>query len=215
MRPFPFAPFAAAVLLFTATGAAAQGGHTEFRYGADLFTSGIDPVAADSAHVGSRTYGFQVTGNLVAFRVLSLNADGGMLLMSDEAPFTQETNRGEQRSSVDAGMASLSAGVLTPPVSTGGAKPLALSAGVNAGSTWLTVARGITDCADCHSEKVNVRAGGFWEPVVLIGMGRGALSARYRTYVGGSDFRNALMIGYTTGPRPRKAQPTPAAAPSP
>lgn len=202
-------------LLFAATDGLAQGKPRDFRYGADLIATGIDAVAADSAGVGDRAFGFLVTGNLVAARVLSLNAEGGVILMSDEAPFTQETNMGERTSGVGAGMASLSAGLRTPQVSMGGSRPFPLSAGVNAGTTWVHATRTITDCVDCHGEGVKVRAGRFWEPVVQVSVGRGALSARYRTYVGDSDFQRALMIGYTTAVRRPEGAPAPAATPTP
>lgn len=183
-----------AALLLAATSATAQ---SVPRFGLDLITTGMDAATADSAGVGSRAWGVQLTGGLLAYRVLALNAEGALLLMSDEAPFTQETNRGEKTSGVGAGMGSVSLGLRTPPVAVGGARPLFLSAGVNGGRSWMNVTRTITQCIDCHGETVEVQAGTFWEPVVELGNGRGSFTARYRVYGGESDLQNALMIGYT------------------
>jgi hypothetical protein len=214
MRPSLTLCFTAG-FLFAATDVLAQAKPGDFRYGADLIATGIDAVAAESAGVGDRAFGFLITGNLIAARVLSLNAEGGFIFMSDEAVFTQETTRGERSSGVGAGMGSLSAGIRTPQVWPGASRPFPLSAGVNAGTTWVHATRSIAECVDCHDEDVNVRAGRFWEPVVQVSMGRGALSARYRTYVGDSDFQSAVMIGYTTAVRPREGGPAPAPATSP
>ena len=202
--------FTAFACLFSALhvvhfGAAAQDMPVAPRIGFDLFTSGIKQVAADSAGIGSRAWGAQVTGSLTAFRVLSLNAEGGIIVVSDEAEFSQETNLGERTSGVAAGIGTLSAGLQTPPLSLGGPKPLFLSAGVNGGRSWLDMNRTISQCIDCHSEDVNVQAGNFWEPLLQISTGRGTFSARYRMYGGDSDFQDALMIGYSvvTGRRAR------------
>ncbi|HEX9937374.1 MAG TPA: hypothetical protein VGB15_09630 [Longimicrobium sp.] len=213
MRCIPsIACLSAALLLSTSGTAAAQAGsHVETRLGLELVSSGIEPVAADSAGIGSRAWGVQVTGSLIAFRVLSLNAEGGIIGMSDEQPFTQETNQGEKTSGVAAGMGTLSAGLRTPPLSLGGEKPFHLSAGVNAGRSWVDVNRDITYCYNCHAEDVQVQAGSFVEPVLQVGAGRGALIARYRMYSGDSDFTDALMLGYTIStrrPAPKPAEAT-------
>jgi hypothetical protein len=199
MRSITSAACLSAALLLGTTGtAAAQGrSNVETRFGLDLISSGIETVAADSAGVGSRAWGVQVTGNLIAFRVLSLNAEGGVIGMSDEAAFTQETTQGEQTSGVAAGMGTLSAGLRTPPLSLGGERPFHVSAGVNAGRSWVDVNRTITYCVDCHSEDVEVRAGNFVETMLQVGIGRGAMMARYRMYGGNSDFTDALIVGYT------------------
>jgi hypothetical protein len=198
IRAFAALACLSAALQIVHSDARAQGRTTETRIGFDLLTSSIKPVAADSAGIGSRAWGAQVTGSLIAFRVLSLNAEGGIIGVSDEASFTQETNLGERTSGVAAGMGTLSAGLRTPPFSTGGPAPFFLSAGVNGGRSWLDMNRTISQCIDCHGEDVAVRAGTFWEPLLQVGTGRGALSARYRMYGGDSDFQDALMIGYST-----------------
>lgn len=204
MRVSTSAACLSAALLLATSSASAQSAP---RFGFDLITTGMDAVTADSAGVGSRAWGVQLTGGLLVYRVLALNAEGALLLMSDEAPFTQETTQGEKTSGVGAGMGSVSAGLRTPPLAVGGAKPLFLSAGVNAGNSWLNVTRTITHCVDCHGETVEVRAGTFWEPVVEVGNGRGAFTARYRVYGGESDLQNALMIGYTFAAPRRGSQP--------
>lgn len=200
-----------AALLLAANGAAAQvqaeapaqvpvrAQTTEYRGGLNLMTSAIDPIAADSAGVGHRAYGLQIAGSLVTYRVLSLNAEGGMVMMTDEAAFTENTTQGEKTSGVAAVIGSVSAGLHTPPISLGGSSPSTLSAGVNAGQTFLHVSRTISNCNDCRRESVNIGAGSFWEPVVTVGLPRGAVYARYRTYLGGSDFNDALTIGYSVG----------------
>ena len=218
MRTIPIGLSAA--LLLAASGAAAQAAPTQTLIGFDLTTSAIDPIAADSAGVGHRAFGLQINGSIIAYRMLSLSAEGGIIGMSDEAAFTQETNQGEKTSGVAAGIGTVSAGLRTPPVALGGPKPVTFSAGLNAGHSFLHVTRTITNCVDCHGEDVNLRAGSFWEPVVTLGVGPGAISARYRTYLGGSDFADALMVGYSIVPARRKPaaenQPTadsPPAAP--
>lgn len=205
MRKFTFAACLAGSLLLLGDGTAAAQTRLPYepRFGLELITSGIDPVAADSAGIGSRAWGVQITSNVIVFRVLSLNAEGGIVGMSDEAPFTQETTQGEKTSGVAAGMGTLSTGLRTPPLSLRGPDPLTLSAGVNAGRSWIDVNRNITHCYDCHAEDVRVQAGSFWEPVVQLGIGRGTVSARYRRYLGGSDFKDALMIGYSVTPSRR------------
>jgi hypothetical protein len=212
MRVTTSAACLAAGLLLAANGAGAQERQQVVpQYGLDLITTGIEPFAADRAGVGSRAWGVQLTGGLVAYRVLSLNVDGGILLMSDERPFTQETTQGEKTSGVGAGIGSVSAGLRTPPLALGGANPRFLSAGVNAGRSWMNVTRTITHCVDCHGEDVRVRAGTFWEPVLEVGNGRGSVTARYRVYAGDSDVQNALMLGVTVAPR-RAVKPVEAAA---
>jgi hypothetical protein len=212
MRVTTSAACLAAGLLLAASGAGAQERqHVVPQYGLDFITTGIEPLAADSAGVGHRWWGVQLTGGVLAFRVLSLNVDGGILLMSDERPFTQETNQGEKTSGVGAGIGSVSAGLRTPPISLGGTSPRFLSVGVNAGRSWLHATRTITHCIDCHGEDVRVQAGTFWEPMVEVGNGRGAVTARYRVYAGDSDVQNALMIGVTVA-RPRTLPPVEAAA---
>jgi hypothetical protein len=210
MRVFTSAACLSAVLL-AANGATAQQRPTEFRAGLEFITSGIDPVAADSAGIGSRAYGVQLTGSLIVFRVLSLNAEGGAVGMSDEAPFTQGTTMGDRTSGVTAGLGTLSAGLRTPRVSLGGEggeRPLLVSAGVSAGRTWMNVHRSISQCPDCHSEDVDVRAGSFWEPMLQVDIGKGAAAhARYRTYLGDSDFKNALVIGYSVAAGRRTPEP--------
>jgi hypothetical protein len=152
--------------------------------GLDLITGAIEGGAAAGAGTGSRAYGAQLRLGLTARRVLTLSTDLGIVGMSDEQAFSQETTGGEMTSGVAAGMGSLALGVRTPPLGTGGASPATVSAGVNAGYTLLHATRTITNCADCHGEDVALRAGAFWE-------------ARYRTYQGRSDIRDALVIGGT------------------
>ena len=188
-----------AALLLAANAVHAQTRTRTIEYGGgmDLITSAINPVAADSAGVGHRAYGLQITASAITHRILSLNAEGGMVLMSDEAAFTQNTNQGEKTSGVGALIGTLSAGLRTPPVDVGEATPTTLSAGVNLGQSFLHVSRTITDCSDCHREGVDLRAGSFWEPIVTVETPRGALHARYRSYLGASDVNDALIIGFT------------------
>lgn len=186
-------------LLLATSGAAAQSRSPfETTIGFDLITSVIETAAADSAGVGSRAWGFQIPASVTAFRVLALNADGGLLFLSDEQAFTQETNVGERTSGVSAGTLALSAGLRTPLLSLGGEQQLFVSAGANAGRNFVNVSRSIAQCVDCHTEDVEVRAGNFWEGVLHVVPGRGTISARYRVYTGDSNFRNALMVGYST-----------------
>lgn len=198
------------LLLATPGAAAAQSrSPVETMIGFDLITSGIETTAADSAGVGSRAWGFQIPVSVTAFRVLTLNADGGLLFLSDEQAFTQETNVGEKTSGVSAGTLALSAGLRTPMLSLGGEQPLSVSAGVNAGRNFVNVDRSIAQCVDCHSEDVQVHAGNFWEGVLHVVPGRGTISARYRKYTGDSNFRDALMVGYSTPlrrPAPRTVE---------
>ncbi|HEX8670985.1 MAG TPA: hypothetical protein VF710_03815 [Longimicrobium sp.] len=204
-------------LLLATSGAAAQNrSPVETMIGFDLITSGIETAAADSAGVGSRAWGFQIPASVTAFRVLTLNADGGVLFLSDEQAFTQETNLGERTSGVSAGTLALSAGLRTPMLSLGGEQPLFVSAGVNAGRNFVNVNRSIAQCVDCHTEDVRVRAGNYWEGVLHVAPGRGTISARYRAYSGDSNFRDALMIGYSIPLRGLVRKPeTPPTEPSP
>lgn len=196
MRVFVSATCLCVLQLLAAGGTGAQAKQqVVFTLGADVISNGIDPAAAKNAGVGSRASGLQLTGGMTAFKVLSVNLEGGIVGMSDEAPFTQETTRGEQTSGVAAGMGSLSVGLRTPALSLGGERPVTLSAGVNAGHTLLDVTRTITNCAGCHGEIVGMEAGSFWEPVVQVGRGRGMVNARYRTYTGDSNFQDALILG--------------------
>jgi hypothetical protein len=213
MRVFVSATCLCVLQLLAAGGAGAQAKQqVVFTLGADLISNSIDPVAAENAGVGSRASGLQLTGGLTAFKVLSVNLEGGIVGMSDEAPFTQETTQGEKTSGVAAGMGSLSVGLRTPPLSLGGERPVMLAAGVNAGHTLLDVTRTITNCADCHGESVGVEAGNFWEPVVQLGRGRAMVNARYRTYTGDSNFQDALILGLAVTVE-RKAKPASPPAP--
>jgi len=211
--------FTCLTLLLATSGAAAAQNRSpvETMIGFELITVGIETAAADSAGVGSRAWGIQMPASVTAFRVLTLNADGGLLFLSDEQAFTQETNVGERTSGVSAGTLALSAGLRTPVLSLGGEQPLLVSAGVNAGRNFVNVERSIAQCVDCHSEDVRVRAGNFWEGVLHVVPGSGTISARYRKYSGDSNFRDALMIGYSTPlrrPGPRTSE-TPPPEPSP
>jgi len=164
------------------------------RWGFDLVTGAIDGVAAQNAGTGDRLWGAQFSLGITAYRVLSVTGDFGIVGMSDEAPFTQETNQGSKTSGVAAGMGTLALGLRTPPV---GTRNVDVSAGVSAGATWLHVTRTITYCADCHGEDVELGAGEFVEPGLHITSGRRGISARYRMYGSGSDVQDALMIGLT------------------
>jgi hypothetical protein len=166
--------------------------------GFDLLTSAIQDEAAQGAGTGSRAYGGQLRLGLTAHRVLTLSTDLGIVGMSDEYAFTQETTHGEKTSGVAAGMGSLALGVRTPPLAVDGTGRRTVSTGVNAGYTLLHVTRTITDCTDCHGEDVPLRAGPYWEAVLdVVPGGRWGVSARYRTYGGPSDLRDALVIGGT------------------
>jgi hypothetical protein len=166
------------------------------RWGFDLVTGAIDGTAAEQAGTGSRLWGAQVSLGITAHRVLTVTGDFGIVGMSDEAAFTQETNQGSKTSGVAAGMGSLALGLRTPPLSLG-ARDAAISAGASAGATWLHVTRTITNCSNCHGEDVELGAGTFVEPGVHLTSGRRGISARYRLYGGGSDVQDALMIGLT------------------
>ncbi|HEU0076194.1 MAG TPA: hypothetical protein VFQ76_01020 [Longimicrobiaceae bacterium] len=164
--------------------------------GFDLLSSAIADGAAHDAGTGTRAYGAQLHLGLAAFRVLTVSTDLGIVGMSDEREFTQETTHGEKTSGVAAGVGSLALGLRTPRIAVGGKAPATVSAGVNAGYTLLHVTRTITDCVDCHGEDVPLRAGAFWETGLEVAPGsRWGISARYRTYQGRSDLRDALMIG--------------------
>ena len=183
--------------------------------GLDLLSGAIADGAAHDAGTGTRAYGVQLRLGAAAFRVLTVSTDLGIVGMSDEREFTQETTHGEKTSGVAAGVGSLALGLRTPRLAVGG--KATLSAGVNAGYTLLHVTRTITDCVDCHGEDVPLRAGAFWETGLEVAPGsRWGISARYRTYQGQSDLRDALMIGGVVripGPAPRRAaaegQPSP------
>jgi hypothetical protein len=168
----------------------------ERRYGFDLLTGAIEPGAAETAGTGDRLYGAQFSVGIIAYRVLSVSGDFGIVGMRDEAQFTQETNMGKRSSGVAAGMATLAVGLRTPPLGLG-IRDAAVSAGVSAGRSWMDVNRDIGNCMDCHAEDVRLAAGEFWEPGVHLTWGRHGISARYRSYHGTSDVRDALMIGLT------------------
>lgn len=166
--------------------------------GLDLITGAIDGGAAAGAGTGGRAYGGQLRLGLTARRVLTVSTDLGVVGMSDEHAFTQETTGGEMTSGVAAGMGSLALGLRTPPLGLGGKSAGTVSAGANAGYTLLHATRTITNCVDCHGEDVALRAGAFWEGVLeVVPGGRWGITARYRTYQGGSDIRDALVIGGT------------------
>lgn len=166
--------------------------------GFDLLTSTIQDEAARGAGTGSRAYGGQLHLGLTAHRFLTLSTDLGIVGMSDEYAFTQETTQGEKTSGVAAGMGSLALGVRTPPLAVDGTGRRTVSTGVRGGYTLLHVTRTITNCTDCHGEDVPLRAGPFWEAVLeVVPGGRWGVSARYRTYGGPSDLRDALVVGGT------------------
>ena len=93
----------ALLLAASGTAAAQNRAPVETTVGFELVTSSIEPLAADSAGIGSRAWGFQIPASAVALRVLSLNGDVGVLFMSDEAAFSQDTNLGERTSGVTGG----------------------------------------------------------------------------------------------------------------
>ncbi|HEX8432939.1 MAG TPA: hypothetical protein VF625_16755 [Longimicrobium sp.] len=196
---------AATLCVLLASGAEAQAERPVFRFGADLISTSIDDAAAKGAGVGSRATGLQLTGGVTVFKFLSANLEGGIVAMSDKAGFTQETTGGERSSGVAAGLGTLSLGLRTPPVGTGGARPAKLSAGVSAGHTLMDATRTISECYNCHGESVHVEAGSFWEPVMQLDIGRTSVNARYRAYTGGSDLRDALIVGFAVVARRRPA----------
>jgi hypothetical protein len=190
---------AGSLLLMGAESASAQSAPwLERRFGAELMAASVDGASAEAAGTGSRMWGAGINVGLIAYRVLSVTAEGGLLFTSDEAQFTQETTAGERSSGVGAGIGTLKAGLRTPPLSLGGEKPLSVSAGVNVGRSWMNVTRTITECTDCHSETVDIGAGSFWEPGLHVFSGRSGVDARYRVFRDGSDLRNALMVGWST-----------------
>jgi hypothetical protein len=176
--------------------AARPAGAIERRVGFELITGAIGGEAAEDAGTGSRLWGAQVNVAFTAYRVLSLSGDLGIVGMRDGRQFSQETTVGEQSSGVAAGMATLAAGVRTPPLALhAGEGAAAVSAGVSAGHSWLNANRTIANCYDCHGEDVQIGAGDFWEPALHVSWGRRVVSARYRMYGSGSDVRDAVMIG--------------------
>ncbi len=176
--------------------------------GFDLLTSAIEDGAAHEAGTGTRAYGAQFHLGLTAFRALTVRTDLGIVGMADEREFTQETTGGRKTSGVAAGVGTLAMGLRTPPLALGGKDPATVSVGVNVGYTLVHVTRTISNCSDCHGEDVPLRGGDFWESVLEVAPGtRWRVNARYRTYSGRSDLRNALMIGYTVGLRSAAARP--------
>lgn len=190
----------AGVCVLPPAGAAAQAQpQVDTRISLDLLTSSVEGDAAEAAGVGTHGYGIQVNGSVTAFRVLAISLDLGVLGLKDERQFRQNTTQGEKSSSIDAGMFSLAVGLRTPPLALEGPAGPHISAGVNAGYTGLDIDRTIAQCVDCHNENLSLRAGGFLEPAVHLTFGRGGVSARYRKYEGGSNFTDALMVGYSWG----------------
>lgn len=216
LRVAPATSLALFLLLGARVAAAQETPRTGVRLGIDLLTASVDEAAANEAGTGERMWGAQVNVGFNPLQFVTLRGDFGIVGVKDERAFSQETTGGERTSGVASGMATLAAGLRTPPLALGGAKPFSASAGVNVGHTFLNTTRTISQCIDCHGESVKIQAGSFWEPGVEVTRGRGGISARYRVYTGEADLRNALMIGYTTAirvPGRAKAAETPPPAP--
>lgn len=199
MRRFMSIALAGGCLLLPVKAAAQAQPQLDTRISFDLLASSVETEAAEAAGVGTQGFGIQVNGSVTAFRVLAISLDLGVLGLKDERQFQENTTHGEKTSSIDAGMFSLAAGLRTPPLALDGERGPRLSAGVNVGYTGLDIDRTIAQCADCTNEELSLRAGTFLEPALHMTFGRGGLSGRYRIYDGGSNFRGALMIGYSWG----------------
>jgi hypothetical protein len=208
MRRFMSIAFLAGGSVLAAAGTAAAQAQPQLdtRISFDLLASSVESEAAEEAGVGTQGFGIQVNGSITAFRVLALSLDLGVIGLKDERQFRQNTTQGEKSSSIDGGMFSLAAGLRTPPLALDGPTGPRVSAGVNVGYTGLDIDRTIAQCADCRNENLSLRAGSFLEPALHMTFGRGGLSTRYRIYDGGSNFRGALMIGYSYGVGSRYAK---------
>jgi hypothetical protein len=207
MRVFTSAACLSAALLASHGAAAQNPSSIETHLGIDLLTSRIQDVAAEQEGTGTRAWGGQAIGSVTAYRVLTLTGELGVVDMVDERPFQQGTTNGDMTSSVSAFVGTLAAGLRTPPVALEKESSIRLVAGVNAGHTWLRARRLITNCSDCHAEDVELRAGDFLEPALYVTRGRGGLNARYRMYRDGSNWENAVVIGYTWRLGPKAAAP--------
>jgi hypothetical protein len=196
MRLFMFATSLSAAMLLANPAAAQERSDLRPWVGFDLLTSKVDGEAAENAGTGTRAWGVLLTGGVTVEQVVSVSAEIGGVGLRDAAQFTTPTTGGDKTSSVGAGMGTLSVGLQTPPLQMDAGGP-AVSVGVNLGSTWLRVVRGIDQCVDCPSEDLEIRAGSFWEPGLRLNWDHVGITARYRVYGGDSDVQDALLIGFT------------------
>lgn len=172
-------------------------GPVEKWIGVDLFTSALDAQTADGEGVGTRGWGMQVNFGLTALQVLTARVDLGLVALRDERRFTQETNLGDQTSGVAGGMATVAAGLRTPPVSFGPETPVRVAAGAGVGHSWIDANRTIANCIDCDGENVSVDGGNFWEAGLQFDQGgRSGIAVRYRAYLGEADIRDGIMVGW-------------------
>lgn len=202
-------------LLATGGRAAAQQAPMELWGGLDVFTASLTTDAAEAQGTAGRMWGGQFSFGATSMRVLSVGADLGFVGLRDHRSFTEPTTGGDRTSTVGGVMGSLLGGLRTPPLALAPNGETDLQAGVNVGYTLIGADRSINECVDCTIESVRIHAGGFWEPSVQLFHGKGGISVRYRRYAGGSDIRDALMIGYTLRAGPRAPRPAPEPAPLP
>lgn len=170
----------------------------EKRVAVELITGAIEHGAASEAGTGTRAYGMQLHLGLKAFRALTVGTDLGLMDISDERPFAQETTSGAMASNVTAGMGTVTVGLRSPWLGLGGKDPATLSVNAGVGHTYLYVNRSILNCSDCHTEDVGIRAGNFLETGLEVIPGRRwGISAKFRKYHGGSHLQDAVIIGGT------------------
>lgn len=195
--------------------AAAQQAGLELWGGLDAFTASLTTDAAETQGTAGRMWGGQFSFGATSMRIVSVGADLGFVGLRDHRSFTEPTTGGDKTSTVGGVMGSLLAGLHTPSLALAPNHAADLQVGVNVGYTLIGADRSINECIDCTIESVRIRAGGFWEPGVQLFHGKGGISVRYRRYGGGSDVRDALMIGYTLRAAPGRSRPAPEPAPLP
>jgi hypothetical protein len=158
--------------------------------GISVGAAAIETGAASRAQVGDRSWGLQFDGGVLVKRFLYLGADIGGQFLKDHAQFTQNTTLGEKRSTANVTYFSAIAGLRT------GAMPVVpVALHLNVGYSGTMTRRSIDQCIDCDVDKMEIPAGGFVEPVLMLGRQRARLRVSDRVYFAGDGMRNMISIG--------------------
>lgn len=118
--------------------------------------------------IGSRGWGFEMGGG-VSYAWLLGGIDFGINAFKDDSSFTQSTTGGSRESSTSALFGSVFTGLVAPHIPLTPSGSARLRVGALLGYSGWSGNRGIGQCVNCSSESLEMHAGQFVEPFIVIG----------------------------------------------
>ncbi|MEA3247798.1 MAG: hypothetical protein U9Q74_16735 [Gemmatimonadota bacterium] len=152
--------------------------------------------------IGSRGWGFDIGGG-ATYRRLIVGADVGLNSFHDDSSFSESTTGGTRSSSTSALYGSLFVGALSPALRTSPRGEGGVVAGVITGVSGWSADRSIASCVNCRSDALDVKAGGFVEPFVVVGVVRDRIAGiriAWRRFIeGGATVNSVVSLGFVGG----------------